>query len=96
MVGSCRALEIAFVFGASGSAQAELVLGGPAGPELWASPMRCRTRVAFARSGTPSHRGALLWPAGDSEVRGVMRLDLVREVLTDQSGAERERWEGVL
>jgi para-nitrobenzyl esterase len=97
LVGSCHALEIPFVFGTLGSSQAELVLGGPPGPDLWALADAVQDAwVAFARTGTPSHRGALLWPAWDPEARSVMRLDLTREVLMDPSGAERELWEGVL
>ncbi|HEY6530741.1 MAG TPA: carboxylesterase/lipase family protein [Acidimicrobiales bacterium] len=97
LVGSCHALEIPFVFGTMESAQAELVLGGSTGPELWALSDAIQDAwLAFARTGRPSVPRAPAWPAWDREVRSVMRLDTTREVLSDPSAAERELWEGVL
>ena len=58
VAGSCHALEIPFVFGALGNAGAELFLGGPAGPDLWAlSEAMQDAWLAFARTGDPGHDG---------------------------------------
>lgn len=97
LVGSCHALEVPFVFGTIGNPGAELILGGPAGPELWAlSDAMQDAWVAFARTGDPSHDGLPTWPAWTGTRRSVMCFDTRCEVVGDPDGAERGVWDGVL
>ena len=97
VAGSCHALEIPFVFGVLANPGAELILGGAAGPELWALSDAIQDAwLAFARTGDPNHPGLPAWPAWSPEERPVMRLDVDRAVELDPSGPERALWEGVL
>jgi para-nitrobenzyl esterase len=97
VAGSCHALEIPFVFGVLGNQGAELILGGPAAPELWAlSEAMQEAWLAFARTGDPNHEGLPAWPAWSADDRPVMRFDVERELLHDPDGEARRLWDGVL
>jgi para-nitrobenzyl esterase len=97
LVGSCHALEIPFVFGALANTGAELILGGPAGPDLHElSEVMQDAWLAFARTGDPNHGDMPSWPAWSPDDRPVLRLDVERRVEHDPYGDERRLWDGVL
>jgi para-nitrobenzyl esterase len=85
-LGSCHALELAFVFdNLRQSANRSLV--GPAAPQNIADAMHSAW-VAFARSGDPG------WPRYDLERRATMRFDLTSEIVDDPHAVARKVWEG--
>ncbi len=85
-LGSCHALELAFVFdNLHQSTNQGLV--GPAAPQVIADTMHAAW-VAFASCGNPG------WPRYDLERRATMRFDLTSEVVDDPYTVARQLWEG--
>lgn len=85
-LGSCHALELAFVFN-NLHQTANRGLVGPHGPQEVASAMHTAW-VNFATSGEPG------WPRYELVHRATMRFDLVSEVVNDPHAVERKLWEG--
>ncbi|HEX7734535.1 MAG TPA: carboxylesterase/lipase family protein [Ktedonobacteraceae bacterium] len=85
-LGSCHALELAFVFD-NLHQETNRGLVGPAGPQVVADVMHA-SWVSFARYGDPG------WPRYNLERRASMRFDLESEVVDDPHSVERKLWEG--
>jgi carboxylesterase 2/para-nitrobenzyl esterase len=86
LLGSCHALEIAFVFDSLGNATEPLCGTDP--PQQLADRMHAAW-VSFAASGDCG------WPKYDLSRRATMRFDTVSKVVDDPRSAERALWEGV-
>jgi para-nitrobenzyl esterase len=92
-LGSCHALEIAFVFDNLAQPENE-PLAGSAPPQPIADMMHAAW-VAFARTGNPSTTALPAWPRYDLSQRATMRFDSAPQVVDDPGAAERELWKGI-
>ena len=52
--------------------------------------------IAFARTGSPSHRGIPEWPKYDTEKRSTMILGKEIKAVDDPYGKERMTWDGIM
>ena len=89
-LGSCHALEIAFVFDTLDRGADQMVgpLLGPNPPQRLADTMH-GAWVAFATRGDPG------WPRYEPRRRATMRFDVTSQVVDDPHPRERELWAGV-
>jgi para-nitrobenzyl esterase len=90
---SCHCLEIPFVFQNLESMQA--MVGS--GAEL--RPLADRVSgawAAFARTGTPAHRGLPAWPAYHTETQATMIIDAAPKVVDAPDRAERAALAGLM
>jgi para-nitrobenzyl esterase len=85
-LGSCHALELAFVFD-NLHQEANRGLVGANAPQIVADTMHSAW-VAFAQHGNPG------WSRYDLERRATMRFDLISEVIDDPQAVARKVWEG--
>jgi carboxylesterase type B len=85
-LGSCHALELAFVFDNLHQDENKGLVG-PNGPQELASAMHAAW-VAFATTGDPG------WPRYALDRRATMRFDTTSEVVNDPHSVERKLWEG--
>lgn len=85
-LGSCHALELAFVFDNLHQDENKGLVG-PNGPQELASAMHAAW-VAFATTGNPG------WPRYALDRRATMRFDTTSEVVNDPHSVERKLWEG--
>lgn len=85
-LGSCHALELAFVFDNLRQNENKGLVG-PTGPQEVATAMHTAW-VAFATSGNPG------WPRYDLDRRATMRFDIASQVVDNPHPAERALWEG--
>jgi para-nitrobenzyl esterase len=86
-LGSCHALEIAFVFDTLDQPEIE-PLTGSVPPQQLANRMHAAW-VAFATDGEPG------WPKYDLERRATMHFDTKSEVIYDPHSSERLLWQGL-
>lgn len=94
-LGSCHALELAFVFGTLASdGQAAFAGSGAAQDRL--SERMMDSWLAFARTGDPSVPGPnQTWPAYELERRPTLVFDLESGLQLDPYGEERAAWDGL-
>jgi len=92
-LGSCHALEIAFVFDNLTKPGADLFVGADAPTSLADSMSAAWT--AFARHGRPEGGSAGEWPEYEPAARSTMIFDVESRVESDPMGSERLQWEGV-
>ena len=85
-LGSCHALELAFVFDNLHQAE-NRGLVGPAGPQEVATAMH-NAWVAFATTGNPG------WPRYDLAQRPTMVFNTESRVVNDPHALERVLWNG--
>jgi len=97
MLGACHAVELPFVFGATGGEGADFFAAvGPEAERM--AELTMDTWLAFARSGDPSHPGL---PDGrferwDPERRATLLFARELRHVDDPAGAQREAWRGIL
>ncbi|MFT4126158.1 MAG: carboxylesterase family protein [Gordonia sp. (in: high G+C Gram-positive bacteria)] len=85
-LGSCHALEIAFVFDTLSSPEFQAMTGGEP-PQALADAMH-RAWIDFATTGDPG------WPAYDTDTRATMTFDHEPALHTDPRPADRLQWAG--
>jgi para-nitrobenzyl esterase len=92
ILGSCHALELPFVFGATRVPAVQLFSG--AGPEVEAlSAAMQRAWLAFAATGSPNQVDDAEWPAWDQWSRSTMIFGPRTRVERDPRDAELVPWE---
>ena len=93
-LGACHGIDVPFVFGAIGTAQAERFAGsGPDAQRLCERAMDAW--LGFARTGDPGHPDLPAWPGYEPGRRATMLFGAACELANDPLGAERRAWEGV-
>ncbi len=94
-LGSCHAVEIAFVFGTLNTQFMDQMCGqGPEADKL--SEKMMNTWISFARSGNPNHPGIPQWPPYKMKNRSTMLMG--HEFTVEDSIFEQERkaWDGII
>jgi para-nitrobenzyl esterase len=91
-LGSCHALEIAFVFDNLHQPGVEFFTGADP-PQAVADAMHA-SWIAFAHRGDPNHAGLPTWPAYNPAARRTMHFDRTSRVADDEHGDVRAAWEG--
>jgi para-nitrobenzyl esterase len=89
-LGSCHALEIAFVFDNLRQPGVEFFTG-PNPPQTIADAMH-RAWIAFAHHGDPNHDGLTAWPAYNAADRPTMHFDVDSRVAEDDDGEILAAW----
>jgi len=94
-LGSCHALELAFVFDTLNVPGMENFTGQ--GPEAELLSQKIMDAwIAFARTGNPNHKGLPKWQSYDTEKRATMYLGKDCKQVTAAYDKEREAWDGFL
>ncbi|NVM52601.1 MAG: carboxylesterase/lipase family protein [Candidatus Helarchaeota archaeon] len=94
-LGSCHAVEIAFVFGTLDTPfMPEMCGKGPVVNEI--SEKMMDTWIAFARSGNPNHGSIPKWPPYDAEKRSTMLLGSELKLVNAIFEKERKAWDGII
>ncbi len=94
-LGSCHAVELAFVFGTLDKpGMADFSGSGAEAERLSANLMDAW--LAFARTGSPAAAGLPAWAPYDREHRATMLLGRPCTQARDPQGAERKAWDGLL
>jgi para-nitrobenzyl esterase len=93
-LGSCHALEIAFVFDTLDKPGTTL-LTGPEPPQSISDAMH-HAWIAFASTGNPAHAGIPEWPPYDADRRATMHFGTPCHLEHDPALTERLAWAGVL
>ncbi len=94
-LGSCHALELAFVFDTLNIPGMENFTGQ--GPEAELLSQKIMDAwIAFARTGNPNHEGLPEWQSYDTEKRATMCLGKDCKQVTAAYDKEREAWDGFL
>ena len=94
-LGSCHAVEIAFVFGTLNTQFMDEMCGkGPEANEL--SEKMMDTWLTFARTGNPNHKGIPKWPPYDAEKRSTMLMGKEFKVENAVFEKERKAWDGII
>ncbi len=95
LLGSCHAIEIAFVFGGLHLPGADQFVG--TGPDAEALCRRTMDAwLSFARTGDPGHEDLPDWPAYDSSRRATLELGPTCRLHEDLLSEERQLWDDLL
>ena len=95
LLGSCHAIEIAFVFGALHLPGGEQFVGtGPAADQLAGRTMDAW--LSFARTGAPGHAELPAWPSYAPPARATLELGPTCQLHEDPLSPERQLWDDLL
>ena len=95
LLGSCHAIEVAFVFGGLHLPGADQFVGtGPAAEALCRRTMDAW--LSFARSGDPGHADLPDWPSYDAARRATLELGPSCRLHEDLLSEERQLWDDLL
>jgi para-nitrobenzyl esterase len=92
MLGSCHAIELAFIFGTLNVPKMDMFFGkGPDAEKLSENMMD--TWLAFAHSGNPNNESIPEWPSYNTEKRATMFMDKEFKIVEAPFDKERAVWD---